>query len=418
MACVRRTTRRGAAQTAPFPSTLLAIALAALAAHHLSLTPASTTVAAVALPSSSNATASTSYASKIRLNQIQLVGVHNTYHVQPEQKLMDLALKVSPDFQGWQYTHKPIPKLLAAGVRSFELDVYYDPKGGLYYNHDANRLIQKPVASGQPQLLRPGYKVLHVQDMDFRTTCLTFVTCLRQLYAWSLKHPSHLPITVKVEPKDDSIRQMAGDTAAAILRNAAVPLPVTAASLAALEREVLSVIPRARIVKPDDVRGRYPTLLGAIKARGWPTLKQAAGKFLFVMVNDKAIDIYRAGAPQLQRKLFFTGSGAVGRADAAVVSLEGVTGEGIAAQQQLGGIVWARADSDTKAARENDIVTRTLVLFGGVQIVHTDYPAAEAPNPFGTPYYVALPGNKKARCNPVTAPKWCRDWMVAAEPLV
>ena len=42
-------------------------------------------------------------------------------------------------------------------------------------------------------LRKPGLKVLHVQDIDYRTTALTFVEALCQIRAWSQAHPGHCP---------------------------------------------------------------------------------------------------------------------------------------------------------------------------------------------------------------------------------
>ncbi|CAI7737624.1 unnamed protein product [Closterium sp. NIES-53] len=292
--------------------------------------------------------------------------------------------------------------------------VFPDPKGGLYYNRDGMRLIDQPTASKIPGLERPGYKVMHVQDVDYRATCLTFVECLKQLNSWSVKNPGHLPITVKVEVKYSSLVNEIGSIASMILPNAAIPPEITPALLTDLEKEVLSVIPRWKVLKPDNVRGNYPTLAGAVKTKGWPSLAVASGKFMFVLVGN-AIDTYKQKAPSLQGKLFFTGPTTGGTPDAAVVSMEVDYSSAKEDVQQLlkdNVIVWTRADADTVQARANDGTRRQVALTSGAQIVHTDYPAAERPNPFGTPYYVGLPMGRKAMCNPVTAPKWCRHYFL------
>ena len=49
-----------------------------------------------------------------------------------------------------------------------------------------------PVAP-EPELRLPGYKVLHTQDFDYETTCLTLVACLTEIEAWSSAHPTTCP---------------------------------------------------------------------------------------------------------------------------------------------------------------------------------------------------------------------------------
>jgi hypothetical protein len=45
------------------------------------------------------------------------------------------------------------------------------------------------------------------------------------------------------------------------------------------------VIGRDRIVTPDQVRGSYPTLEAGVKAGNWPKLKDARGKFVFLLLT-------------------------------------------------------------------------------------------------------------------------------------
>ncbi|NIR01484.1 MAG: hypothetical protein GTN78_15010, partial [Gemmatimonadales bacterium] len=72
--------------------------------------------------------------------------------------------------------------------RQVELDVFADPDGGLFalplgaLVFPINPPYPDPV---KPELLAPGLKVLHIPDIDFETTCLTFVSCLQTIKAWS-----------------------------------------------------------------------------------------------------------------------------------------------------------------------------------------------------------------------------------------
>ena len=55
-----------------------------------------------------------------------------------------------------------------------------------------------------PELDQPGLKVLHVQDIDFETTCFTLVECLAERQgAGRTRNPGHVPIMIQIEAKDD-----------------------------------------------------------------------------------------------------------------------------------------------------------------------------------------------------------------------
>ena len=297
--------------------------------------------------------------------------------------------------------------------------VFYDPNGGLYSKRQALKFTGDPVDSGIAALSKPGYKVLHIQDLDFESTCLTLKSCLQQMYAWSQKNPRHFPITVKLVASFRTIEEMAGPAAAALLKGAAVPLPVTTQSLKDLEKEILQVIPRSKIVIPDDIRGKHSSLVAAVARKGWPTVSQLAGKFMFVLNPDSACETYRSDAPTLQGKLMFTAPSTIGTPDAAIVAMEplsSISAPAINSLLKKNILVWARTDEDTQQARQSNYTLRTLVVFAGAQIVHTDYPSIEAPNPFGTKYMLGLPGNMVARCNPKIAPQGCSNTLLM-EPI-
>ena len=43
---------------------------------------------------------------------------------------------------------------------------------------------------------------MHVQDLDERSTCHTFVICLNAVRDWSKQHPHALPLFILVETKE------------------------------------------------------------------------------------------------------------------------------------------------------------------------------------------------------------------------
>jgi hypothetical protein len=334
----------------------------------------------------------------VRLNQIQVIGSHNSYHIQPRPDLFELLLNFSDDFLAIEYTHRPLDEQFERlGIRQIELDVFADPNGRLYAMRRALLVLGEDPASGLPELDEPGFKVLHIQDVDFETTCLTFVACLRTIRAWSDAHPMHLPIAVLVEAKDDPIPDpfQLGFT---------VPLPIGPAEFDALDAEIRSIFPPARLMTPDDVRGDAPTLEAAVLTNGWPTLRVARGKVLFLLDNEGKRDAYLTGHPNLEGRVLFTNS-EPGRPDAAFVKLNDPFDPRIPDTVRAGYLVRTRADADTMEARTGDTGPRDAALASGAQYVSTDYPE-EDPD-FGTGYRAEIPGGGIARCNPLNAPPEC-----------
>ena len=97
-----------------------------------------------------------------------------------------------------------------------------------------------------------------------------------------------------------------------------------------------------------------------------------------------------------------------GQPDAAFAKLNDPIGDAARIQAALAAhmVVRTRADADTVQARTNDTTMRDAALSSGAQWVSTDY---EVPNPAFSPYTVRIPDGTPARCNPVTAPHFCRS---------
>jgi hypothetical protein len=336
----------------------------------------------------------------VAMNEIQVLGTHNSYHVQPRPALMSLYLSTIPALEAWQYTHPSLDvQLTNEGVRQFELDAWADPDGGLFARRGALALIGEDPNSGIPDLQLPGFKVFHIQDFDFESNCLTFKACLGTVKDWSDTHRGHLPLVILVEIKDDPLGTIAGVTPA-------VPVPIGPAELDALDDEIRSVFPRRQVITPDDVRRGRATLEEAVLDLGWPRLGAARGRVIFLMDNASRRALYLVGHPSLAGRMLFTNS-LPGSADGAFVEINDSFDPDIPSTVAAGYLVRTRTDSDTVEARANDTGPRDAAIASGAQYVSTDYPE---PDPqLGTPYYVAIPGGMTARCNPVNAPPGCRD---------
>jgi len=336
---------------------------------------------------------------ELRLNHMQVLGSHNSYHIQAREPLFSWIKRFNLELAtSLEYTHPPLDEQLEErSIRQFELDVFADPHGGLYANRSGLYFVRQDTASHIPQLDQPGFKVLHVQDLDFESTCWTFVECLQTIKTWSDTHPGHMPIMILVEAKDEYI----------FIRDSAVPIPIGAAELDALDAEIRSVFPPRQIITPDEVRRGKPTLEEAVRSEGWPTLGESRGRVLFALDNEGGVrDAYLAGHPALAGRILFT-SARPGNADAGFIKLNDPIGDFDLIQQVVadGFIVRTRSDADTVQARTGDTHMRDAALASGAQWVSTDYPVAN--RAFGTGYSVQIPGGMPARCNPINAPPSC-----------
>jgi hypothetical protein len=361
-------------------------------------------LAACSSGSGHSASPSTSPASSLRLNQVQVIGTHNSYHLEDPPKLLSTITAFDKSLgESIEYTHPALPvQFSREGVRQIELDVFADPKGGRYAKRRLLAVINEPIASGIPALNKPGFKVLHAQDVDFNSNCLTFIVCLTEVRTWSHAHPKHLPIAILVEAKDDP-------TVDPLHMGFVVPPPLTTADFDALDAEIRSVFPAKEMITPDDVRGRHATLEEAVRTgTAWPTLADARGKVLFLLDQSDQRKLYIAGHPSLKGRVIFTNS-TPGEPDAAFVEMNDPTGKNLAKIQQLvreGYIVRTRSDADTVEARSDDTRTRDAAIASGAQYVSTDYPAPDkAPFPGG--FVVTLPDDRPWRCDPVNTGPAC-----------
>lgn len=339
----------------------------------------------------------------LRINQIQVIGTHNSYHAGIAPSETKLWAEKNPRLlASLDYRHPALTAQLDAGVRQLELDVYADPAGGLYSHPYGPKLVAQAGLPADPEfdpqhlMDRPGFKVMHVQDVDYRSNCQPFVACLAEVRAWSQAHPGHLPLYLLIETKQEPLK---------VSFPAAQPVPFTPALFDALDMEVRSVFAPGEMITPDQLRGSYASLDEAARAGNWPTLASARGKVIFLMDQRKMGPMYLAGHPSLKGRVLFTNA-VPGEPDAAFTEQNDSPAEVIAAIVKQGYLVRTRTDEDTKQARTNDTSRRDAVMASGAQILSTDYPSAE-PAPSG--YSVSFPGKLVARCDPVNGSTACEN---------
>jgi hypothetical protein len=284
----------------------------------------------------------------LRINHLQAIGTHNSYHQAPE------AAKYGGE---WDYTMAPLDVQLSDhGVRQFELDVYE--------------------FEGQ------ALAVLHIPVLDNQTTCRLFSECLQTIKDWSDTHPHHHPVMIMIEPK--------------------TPIGGDGESMVSLDDAILDIFPIEQIITPDEVRGNAATLRLAVAEHGWPTLAEGRGRVIFSLCGKT--HIYLENYPMAKERLIFPMVSA-GNDHAAVIKINDPVNdeEAIRAAVEAGLIVRTRADAGNYEAMAGDTTRLEAALRSGAHFVSTDFPAPVS----GKDYFAEIPGGLPSGCNPVTAPDEC-----------
>src|SRR5260370_3016066 len=212
----------------------------------------------------------------IRLNQIQVIGTHNSYNTgfaPSEEKFF--SAQYPKAFHGLEYHHQPLADQLSGGVRQLELDIVADPKGGRFAHPEIVELTKQqglpadPDFDPQHEMEKPGFKVVHLGDLNERSSCQRLVQCLQDIRGWAKAHPNHVPLFILVEDKQGRISQLPGAVEAE---------PWTGETWDALDREIRSVFKGNEIITPDVVRGSYPTLEAAVQDGGGAYLSNVRGE--------------------------------------------------------------------------------------------------------------------------------------------
>jgi len=333
----------------------------------------------------------------LRLNDILTVGTHNSYHLRTFPEIRAIMQRAAPD-RWWHldYAHPPLADQLDDGARGLELDVVYDPDGGRYAHPMGlthARLAEDPAYVAA--MSKPGFKVLHIQDLDFRSTVLTWIEGLTIIRDWSRAHRRHVPILITMNTNDSKSRTRGGVDG----------LPFTEEAYDALDAEIRSVFSPDELITPDDVRGDYSTLREAALAGAWPRLGEARGRVLLAIDEGPAhLAAYRGARRSLEGRVCFVNADEASPMAGYITLNEHADVPRIKAAVEAGFIVRTRADAETIEARSGDTARRDAALASGAQYVWTDY---RHPEPGLTDYQVRLPDDAIAIANPVRAAGKC-----------
>lgn len=310
----------------------------------------------------------------LRLNELQLLGTHNSYHLAPDKVAMELIRSVVPsEAKAIDVSQRALSEQLSHfGVRHLELDLYLDPKGSLFnkpvaYIMALNQKVEVPEFDKNKQMAQAGIKILHSPDFDYRTTVYTLTDALIEIKEWSDANQSHVPVFVLLELKSDSFSPLTR------------PVEWDEQGFEELEKTILKIWPRDRILTPDDVRGEKKTLQEAVLGIGWPEVEKVRGKIGFLLDNEgKVRDEYLSKSEILAGRLLFV---SVDRRHPAAAWMKRNDPIGsfdeIRSLVDSGFLVRTRADAGTIEARTNDETRLRKAISSGAQLISTDFLEAD-----------------------------------------
>lgn len=309
--------------------------------------------------------------SSIRLNQIQLIGSHNSYKKSIESNLWQKVFnKDSLLAYSLQYEHPSLEEQLNLGLRSLELDVYLDPQGGKYSNPLGLKILKKQGLAAElydqnGDLEKPGLKVFHIQDIDFRSNDLLFVDCLRGIKKWLDSNKNQVPIIITINAKDSKIN----------FDGANEPILFGRKELESIDLEICSVFLEANLITPNFIQGKFSNLREAILINGWPLINNIRGKIMFVLdESGQKLKDYLTEEHTLNHKVMFVNA-EEGDQNAAVMIINDPIKNESAIKNLVskGYLVRTRADSETIEARRNDYTRFAAAVKSNAQIISTDY---------------------------------------------
>lgn len=311
------------------------------------------------------------------LNQLRTLASHNSYKQKPKPKLQHFMNSIKGrlgeenDPIQLEYEHELLSvQLDSFDVRGFELDVYADPEGGKYYKRRVNGFVRGlKKRSKIEELKEPGFKIIHIADIDYETNYITFKSALKELVEWSRANPDHLPLFINVEAKGNAMGDESGFLRFIGFQRA---IKYDSCIYSLLNDELTSFVPEDQLLKPSEIKMGYNSIRERIEKAGWPTVGEMRGKLFFILEgnNDewyarqlnrgKDFPMFVYGSTDDKMSLFVKRNDPIGN-ESEILELT------------KDFIVRTRSDVGTLEARSNDEGRKKAAIESGAQIISTDY---------------------------------------------
>ncbi len=193
----------------------------------------------------------------IRFNELSFAATHNSYQTEalPElrkiyQNLSKLTFGLVKEQIGG-FDSETLTEQFNLGIRSIEMDIETEVKDG-----------------------KISFLCMHVPVTNMTTNSYDFALALKEIYMWSENNPSHLPVTIIIEPKKLTPPV-----------NNLKPFKLKyAQALDELLRDSLG----DKLMTPADILGDYESFEQMRFDNGWPQVRDMLGKVL-VLLHDTTV---------------------------------------------------------------------------------------------------------------------------------
>lgn len=193
------------------------------------------------------------------LNDLQLIGTHNSYKLYQTELCYQISSLVFPlageDGEAMNYEHDDLTTQLNEGYRTFEWDI-------VSYDGEFD-----------------GFLIQHESYIDALSSIPNFELALEELVMWSDYNEDHIPIIIMIECKEITLTSADKDevdTAEEILE------------LSELISEVLG----DKFYTPSDLIGDYDSITALREDNGYPTLEELLGKVIVILHPGTACTDY------------------------------------------------------------------------------------------------------------------------------
>ncbi|MPM66338.1 hypothetical protein SDC9_113245 [bioreactor metagenome] len=202
-------------------------------------------------------------------------------------------------------------------------------------------------------------RVCHIPIFDMNSSCYDLKTALKEIKMWSDNNPSHLPITILIEPK------------VAFLNEGTIFHQFSLADAKLLDTDLAEGLGDS-LYTPQDMMKGYTSFTQLRETIGSVPLEETLGKVL-VIFHPSAVtnDYYAADESLMTQKMFPSVS--PDKENALFVLENDPYSENIASLVAQNYIVRTRADSFLFYSNEK----REKAVESGAQIISSDYPPSD-----------------------------------------
>jgi hypothetical protein len=317
------------------------------------------------------------YSDSIPLNDIRVLASHNSYKLKPDPRVSKFLQKHKKklgkenDPKQLEYGHLPLTiQLDSFNIRGFALDAYYDPEGGRYRKRKINVLVKGMKKKSENRLLElPGFKLIHISDVDYETNYTLLVEALDELREWSLTHEGHIPLFVNIEAKGSGLGDESKILSFLGFKKA---LPYDSLAYLHLDNEIKSIFNEDEIYTTKDLQGDFSSVKERLDSIGWPKFEEVKGQIIFILEGSNSA-FYRTSLNAGENRPMFSYGRPGDPATAFIVNNQPIGHEEKIDSLANIYMVRTRSDAGTLEARANDYSRWNAALKSNAQIISTDY---------------------------------------------